>query len=400
MRLLVVMSRYPFPPMIGSDIVANKSLKYLSKRNAIDFIGLEPMEGVSQSPEYVQSVNLVNQKGPSKLAMRMQYLRGFFMGTPFLVNSLAARQMKEKISEAIKLKKYDAILLFEMSAIQYCPPSCYKKMIVNIEDPLSIKLCRMSALQVWTWGRRIRLLALAKFVEIFERRFLSRMAKVFLLSESDLYDMREEGGYKNLSYMPYGVEPRDSTEIAGYGQRERAIIFSGNMYHPPNVDGLLFFLRKIFPLVLQEYPPALLWIVGAKPDDRIYEAVAKFGMHVVITGRVDDIAGYIKRASVSICPVKLKIGVQTKILEALSWGTPVVTTSEGNSGIGGISGTHFWVEDDPLLFAHKIVELLQGYRWETLSEEGIKLVSERFSWEGSVAQLEQQIESWVTSNQL
>jgi glycosyltransferase involved in cell wall biosynthesis len=84
------------------------------------------------------------------------------------------------------------------------------------------------------------------------------------------------------------------------------------------------------------------------------------GEHVVITGKVDDVSEYLRQAVVSICPVRLKVGVQTKILEALTFGTPVVTTSAGNSGIAGRSGEEMWVEDDPRNFAFRVVSLLRG----------------------------------------
>ena len=100
----------------------------------------------------------------------------------------------------------------------------------------------------------------------------------------------------------------------------------------------------------------------------------------------------------SICPVRLKIGVQTKILEALSLGTPVVTTSAGNSGIEGRSGCHFRIEDDPQQFANRVVELLQGIGWSKLSEEGRWLVEREFSWEGSNVQLERYLEAVISKN--
>ncbi len=392
------MAQFPFPPQVGSTIVAYNSMKYLSKHHVIDFIGIQSTEGASKSTEFVKRLELVSESKFSKPALLIQYMRGLLTGVPFLMSATTTRQMKEKVKEAIKREKYDAVLLFEMNAIQYCPPSCYNKLIINIEDPLSIKLQRMAALNVWKSWQRVKLLLQARLTDNYEHRYLPSMAKVFLLSASDMHDMRERGKYENLYCMPYGVESRDLAEIVGYEKRERTIVFSGNMYHPPNIDGLLFFLSDIFPLVLKECPSALLWIVGTKPDARIFKAAAMFGKQVVITGRVSDIAVYIKRAAVSICPVRLKIGVQTKILEALSWGTPVVTTSAGNSGIGGISGTHFWVEDEPLHFALKVVELLHGRGWNRLSEEGIKLVSEKFSWETNVTLLEQQIESQAASN--
>ncbi len=109
----------------------------------------------------------------------------------------------------------------------------------------------------------------------------------------------------------------------------------------------------------------------------------------MITGKVDDISTFIRKAKVSICPIRLKIGVQTKALEALSWGTPTVVTSAGNSGIGGISGETLWVADNAVEFGDRVVSLLRGQEWKTISENGRAFVAEHFSWERSAEILEQ-----------
>jgi glycosyltransferase involved in cell wall biosynthesis len=137
--------------------------------------------------------------------------------------------------------------------------------------------------------------------------------------------------------------------------------------------------------------------VGNKPDPRILSAASSYGDRVKVTGRVDDITEYIRRAKISVCPIRLKIGVQTKILEALSWGTPVVTTEAGNSGIGAISGRHLWVDENPASFARHVVDLLEGKEWARLSEAGKTFVTSRNTWDASVARLEQEIRSLNTS---
>jgi glycosyltransferase involved in cell wall biosynthesis len=320
------------------------------------------------------------------------------MGVPPSVSAFVSIEMRDKVKELIESGKYDAILLFDMNAIQFCPSSCYDKLIVHIEDPLSIKGYRLLGLPVVSSLAWIKLFIASKVASIYEKRVFPLMAKVLLLSESDKQDLYEQGLYNNLGFVPYGVDQKDAAEIVAYEQREKVIVFSGNMFHLPNVDGALFFLRDIFPLILRQYSSVVLWIVGDAPDARIYAAASKFGKHVIITGRVDDIAGYIKRATVSICPVRLKIGVQTKILEALSWGTPVVTTSAGRSGIEGLSGSHFWIEDDPQQFANRVVEILQGIGWSKLSEGGRWLAEKKFSWEGSKLQLERYLETVISRN--
>lgn len=398
MRILVVMANYPFPPRTGSANVAYNAMKHLSQRHHVELICSRPMGEVVNPAEFVERVDLVPQEKISRIAKWARYFLYMLIGEPPSVSAYASRSMAKKVRSEIQRVGYDAILLFEMSAIQYCPSSSFNKLVVNIEDPQSIRLCRSAALPIWPLWQRLKLFAVGKLTASYENRIIHRIARVLLLSESDICDLRKNKEYQNIVHVPYGVEQRSAAEIASYESRERVVIFSGNMFHPPNVDGGLFLLKDIFPLILCECPSAVLWIVGSNPDRRICEAAAKYGKQVVITGKVDDVADYIRQATVSICPVRLNIGVQTKILEALSWGTPVVTTSAGNSGIGGVTGTHLWVEDDAYMIARKVCDLLQGRDWKKMSAEGRKLVLERFTWEGSVAQLEQHLKAVVAAD--
>jgi glycosyltransferase involved in cell wall biosynthesis len=214
-----------------------------------------------------------------------------------------------------------------------------------------------------------------------------------ILVHDDSTDLRNQLNCSNIGYIPYGIDTHPSDKIIQVKQRtEGMIIFSGNMHHPPNVDGAMFFLQQILPLVLKTYPNAKLWIVGASPDEKIREEARAFGDHVIIPGKVADLSEYIRQAMVSVCPVNLKIGVQTKILEALAWGTPVVTTSAGNSGICGSSGQDLWVEDNPKIFAERVVSLLKVENWEKISGSGRDLAYRKFSWPRSAAILEHLLE--------
>lgn len=390
MRILVVMTHYPFPAFVGSALVAYNSMKYLSKNHNIDLICLKPIEDDFHPTEFVKNSSLVPR---NRMSQTLRNILGLLVGVPSSVSAFSSGLMKDCVKKTIERGSYDAILLFEMSAIQYCPSSSYSKLIVNIEDPLSIKLDRMRTLSVWSQWQRLKLLILSKVTDRYERKLFPKLGKILLLSISDLNDLYTQRGYKNLSYMPYGVDTTDQKNILRYEDRERAIVFSGNMYHPPNVDGILFFLNKVYPIILSIDTKATLWIVGANPDKRIYESAAKFKEKVLIKGKVESITQYIKQAAVSICPVRLKIGIQTKVLEAMSMGTPVVSTSAGNSGIGGTSGTHLWVEDEPTEFAKRVLELLNGQSWDSISSHGLNLARENFLWERSVAQLTEQIKS-------
>jgi len=389
MKLLVVTLNYPFPPRTGSSIVAFNALNFLSKKHSINLVSFQPMVGLTISSEFVEHVDIIEHGKFSPLAKWFRYITYSMIGVPPSVSANASNAMSRKVKSEIEKGEFDAVIMFEMSAIQFIPNKCLNKLVVNIEDPQSIKLRRMIELPVWSLWQKAKLAVLTKLTESYENRVLNKVAKVLLLSEADVNDMRNNISLPNLAHVTYGVDQREFSEIMAYEDRDKVILFSGSMYHPPNVDGALFFIREIFPLILQAHQTAKLRIVGAAPDGRIYEAAARYGKHIEITGTVTNMSEYIKRAAVSVCPVRLKIGVQTKVLEALSWGTPTVSTSAGNSGINGVSGTHLWVEDDPHMFAKRVCDLLHGSDWKRLSVEGRRLVAASFTWEASSAQLEQ-----------
>jgi glycosyltransferase involved in cell wall biosynthesis len=332
-------------------------------------------------------IDFVSRKDRSWYERSVDVLRG----RPLILSRARSLEMQLRVAEILsKGPEYDGIILYELAALQYCPPDALGRVVLNIEDPQAIKYRRMSRIPTLSLARRARCLISSLMARHYESTMLSRLGAVVALSESDVRDMRDTMGLRNVSCVPYGVRQPPNRDIAALGEcTDGIIVFSGNMHHPPNVDGGLHFLREIFPRVLKHYPSATVWIVGADPDARLQTAAARLGTNVVVTGKVDDISTFIRRAKVSICPIRLKIGVQTKVLEALSWGTPTVVTSAGNSGIGGLSGETLWVADDAVEFADRVVSLLQGQEWTAMSDKGRAFVAAHFSWERSAEILEQ-----------
>ncbi len=392
MKLLVVMSHTPFPPRTGSGVVAYNSMKYLSRNHALTLLCSQGDDDQAGQPEFVEKAEFVSRKVLSPFVRKWRNRLGVLAGTPASFSDVKSHEMRKRVHAVLEQGDFDAVLLFEMNAIQHCPSSWYRRIVVNIEDPPSIRLSRFMKLPIWPAWQKLRFLFIRVITRRYEQRYLPGMGKVILLSQADMEDMKKERGFENLGVVPYGIDKVPEGSIPGFGDRARGmIVFSGNMFHLPNVDGALHFLRHVFPGVLRDYADAVFWIVGADPDVRIRRAAAQFGNHVVVTGRVTSVPEHLQRAVVSVCPVRLQIGCQTKILEALACGTPVVTTNAGNSGIRGRSGLEMWVEDDPGTFAARVVALLRGENWRALSEAGRQFVETTFSWERSAGTLEQHI---------
>jgi glycosyltransferase involved in cell wall biosynthesis len=233
-------------------------------------------------------------------------------------------------------------------------------------------------------------------LEFYDIQQAPRFGRVTFVNEEDSHEFKRIVHGARTDWVPHGIDAEIYCPDEGVARQKGMIVITGNMFHVPNVDGVEFFCRDVFPLVCERVPSASLWLVGAKPGPR----VTKWAKHprIRVTGDVPDIRPYLHRAIVSVCPVRLRIGTQTKILEALACATPVVTTSAGNYGIGASSGEHLYVADDRVEFANRVIELLEGERWHAISQNGRGFVENNFTWAKSALKLEQIVEQLTATS--
>lgn len=165
------------------------------------------------------------------------------------------------------------------------------------------------------------------------------------------------------------------------------VLFVGAMYRAFNAEGVLWFLRHVWPSVVDRVPQARFYVVGHQPT----EAVRAWddGEHVFVTGYIDDLAGYYRSASVFVSPLLVAGGLLQKVVDALATGIPVVATSVSNHGVGGIPGEHLLVADDAQAFADAVVRLLESpVEREQLGQAGQRFVRDQYDFEAAVTRWE------------
>ena len=139
------------------------------------------------------------------------------------------------------------------------------------------------------------------------------------------------------------------------------------------------FVREIFPLIRQRVPDAVLYIVGANPTHGVRALGETEG--VVVTGEVESVYTWLRRAAVGVNPLRAGAGLQNKVLEGMACGLPMVITSVANEGIKATTGAHVLVADSVSAFVENIVNLLgnresrhslgEGTRGSSLSKTGL-----------------------------
>lgn len=153
--------------------------------------------------------------------------------------------------------------------------------------------------------------------------------------------------------------------------KEQWIILPGNMNYFPNINAATYFNREIYPLIKLKVPGIKWYIVGRDVHPEV-AALAENDPSIVITGYVDSVADYVRKAQVVIAPLLEGSGTRLKILEAWALKTPVVSTTKGAEGLLYEHSRNIMIADDPVTFADSVVQLLQNH------ERGIVLADRAY----------------------
>jgi len=378
-------------------MIAVNQIRQLAVRHTVDLISSKnrrnPTE-LGELPRWCNEIELIDRPPRWRVAANM--LSGIVRDPHKGISWSRSAEMMKAVHRRLQNTEYDVVLFQTFLTAQFRPSWYWGPTVWCLEDPPTLKMQRMLPFHRW-YERPVVRNSIVRSRR-YEKRHASRFDRVVLVNKEDCIDYQDLFPKMSLDCVPSGIDADAFRPSSTIPRRKGMIIITGNMYHLPNVDGIEYFCKEIFPLVCRRVPSATLWLVGAAPVSRVRKWTRD--SRIKVTGFVPDIRPYLQEAMVSVCPVRLKIGTQTKVLEALACGTPVVTSSAGNHGIRGTSGKHLFVADDPIIFADHIVTLLTNERWSDISHDGRRFVEDNFAWQKSVEKLEQILERLVMQPKL
>ena len=205
---------------------------------------------------------------------------------------------------------------------------------------------------------------LSLIISEFEMKLL---ADTFAVSKEILY------------YLPFMVTKLpDSSNFPEFEQRNNFMTI-GNLLHGPNVDSVLYLKKEIWPLIKKQLPQAQLYIYGNYAPQHILELHnQKQGFYIM--GWADSVAHVMQKARVCLAPLRFGAGLKGKLLDAMLYGTPGVTTSIGAEGMYGDLLTPGVIADTPESFAELSVAIYSDkIKWQQNAQRGVEIVKARYN---------------------
>jgi len=388
-RVLLLTQVLPYPPDSGPKVKTWNVLKYLARQHEVtlaSFVRGDQSAEVEHLRRYCRAVHTVPM-GRSPTLDGLAMLHSLATGRPWMMVRDDRAAMRRLVDRLCAETRFDVAHADQLNMAQYAARVPGARKVLDAHNALWLLYKRLAATmrpgpRRWLLERDWRLL------KDDEGRRVREFDAVLAVSEEDKAALLEAAGRpRDITVIPIAV---DTDEILPVTRCETAnhLLHIGTMYWPPNIDGMWWFIREVYPLIRARRPEVILDVVGARPPEDML-ALNGDGSGVNVAGYVPDPAPYLERAGAFIVPLRAGGGMRVKILEALARGLPLVTTTLGCEGIAVEHGRHVLIADTPEAFAHETLRLLEDRALaDELGRSGRRLVEDLYDYRAACRPLD------------
>jgi glycosyltransferase involved in cell wall biosynthesis len=315
-------------------------------------------------------------------------LAGVVRGEPLQANVCYSARLEKRLHELVALHHFDVVHVEHLRAARIVSTLPGRlPTLFDAVDSIALLLQRTIRSSHSVRQRLIATLELHR-TRAFEARILTRYDRSIVTSADDAHALRALAPTAHVEVVPNGVD-LDYFHPTSEPVAPATLVFSGKMSYHANVSAVVHFVKNIFPLVRRNRPDVRLRIVGSGPPAPIRELARDPAIEV--TGHVADLRTYVSTATVAVCPVTVKVGIQNKLLEAMAMQVPVVATRAGAEGLTATPGRDLLVADSSAEFAAHVCRLIADPALaRSIARSGRLYVEQHHRWSDIVCTVESQ----------
>jgi len=387
MRILIISRFFPYPDVThsgGTDLFHYiKAMKLRDHQISIaSFIKKNEYRYIEDMGHYCEEINVV----PALSSFGQRVLKApALLRFPLPWVEAISWEMKRVVGNMLTSRSFDIVHFEHLWTTQYFDRKYGYKTVLDEVDVDSVVFFRMyqkaktipqKLYYLWCWVRTVQL----------EVKACNLFDLVFVKSEKDRVYLNCLAPGRNIRILAPWFEGMERHVPENDAIERNCLLFVGNMSRAFNIQAAEYFCNNVLPLVTKDVPDVKFYIVGDAPPEQVRRLAND---HVIVTGHVDDVWEYYIKCQVFVAPILVGGGIIVKILDALAAGRPVVCTTVGNEGIGGVSGVDLFVANSPVEFSQRIIELfLDAKRWDEMSRNARRFFKQRYNWNTIVSNLE------------
>jgi len=373
MKILVMLSRVPYPLIKGDKLRAYHHIKELSKQNEIILCALTDEtvhpDALRELEKFCSKVYIFKLKCHKII---YNIIKSFLGKNPLQVGYFFDKKIRQAVDSVIKETKPDHIFCQLIRASEY---------VKNYNIPKTLDYQ-----DVFSKGMERRISSASFFMKVVFRLEYKRLLKYeehifdyfdnkLIISKPDK-DLIPHSNKEYIHVIPNGVDQTFFHPLQA--EKKYDLIFSGNMAYPPNINAVEYLVNSILPALIKQKPDIKILIAGAHPSRKIRKMQSE---NIFVSGWVEDIRLCYAQSRIFIAPMQIGTGLQNKLLEAMAMQLPCVSSIMANKALGASDENEILLGNKPEDYIKHILHLLENEQYaEQIALGGFNFVSHNYNW--------------------
>ena len=339
MRVLLLTTKNLLPMNSGGLVGSNGMLRFLYDSGyAVTLVNFYEKddytsEQITELRHYAEEIYTVKLTWPSvALNLSIRY--------PNSIRKYTRRGMKKVLSELDSRKHFQIVVIDHVQMYEYAKLFPDARIILHTHN-MECNLWYDHAKNCSRISRPLILRNAAMLKEYEKWAFLSADG-VLTCSETDREDFRQLAPECNAATMHSYIRFEPVKTEEDIRNRDNSILFIGTYSWEPNADAAEYLIDEVMPELREKLTGIKLYLVGKDPTEAMRMKAQQYG-DIIITGMVESIDPYIKKADVFVNTVTKGSGINIKVIEAMGKGIPVISSEFGARGIDAEEGRDFLI---------------------------------------------------------
>ena len=350
MRVLYITPKAIYPKIDGGCVAMDNFLQLLLKEKVdVKHLTLSTEKhnfNIGLYPASIQQKTAPEAVDISTEVTPIKGLINLFKKGSYNVNRFHSLEMVELITKTLKSSQFDTVILDSLFSTSYLAAirNAFNGRVILRMHNIESDLWDAYAKNEKSFLKRIYLNKLAKNIRKYEFDTVNLVDGILAISDYDLEVLDNANVSVPRITIPFTVSVNEGFQ----SECNNVNLFHlGAMNWNPNIEAVNR-LVKLFPRIVESNPDLELHIAGSNFPQKY---LAQEASNIFADGFVENPYQFAIDQGILVSPIISGSGVRIKILEMMSIGIPIITTSIGAQGIN-------YSEDNCLLIANTDEEII------------------------------------------
>lgn len=386
MKILQLAPRFPFPLDDGGKIgIGNIYINFSRLGNEVHLFVFEDSKISNDALEEAKKYGKVFLYPHIPKNSLFGAFLAFITNSSLYLNKHYSDKVLEYLSALCEKERYDII---------HCDHTAMARLGIALGRKFDIPVAlRLHNIEFMIWQRYAEYLSdtnpkklfvaqQAKALKKAEIEIMSSVDVCFPITEEETELARQLAPNAKFVCVPVGVDTEKFKYVDMNSRESKTLAIATTYKWQPNVDGLIWFIENVMPILKNELSGIKLNLYGKDLPEK-FKDYSHLGVCPI--GYVQDIVPCLQKATLYIAPLFVGAGVRIKILEAMATGLPVVATDIAAQGIPAGKSQGLIRVNSSEETAKSIIALLKNKQMlSVIGKSAADFVRANYNWQKNV----------------